>query len=411
MTADITGTITNSSAPAGAGAPAPQPAAPREIVTNTVRISGADLLRLEEEMDAKNPGGSPRRSFLRWPFPKEAVLVEMIQPSGATSRLRYACRNLSTTGIGILHSTYVHIGTKCIVHLPRLDGGVATFAAIVARCMHYRGVIHEVGLKFDAALNVREYVGIDPMRGGFTMEHVDPGKLTGSLLHIDDSSMDRRLVRHHLRETNLNIVSAETASQALARASEGFDVIICEHDLPDMTGPALAESLRSQSIPTPIIMTTSDTRLAKDASQRSPCVSAYLLKPLTQEVLLRAMAEFMLMSRGDSDSGGPIYSTLAQTDSAFGFVPEFVEELREVSIRLGAGLEAKDTAALKRTCAQVRGAAKGVGFAIVGTAAESAVLALEHPDKATEWGRAVRALMGACARVKVKEVKVIQKAA
>lgn len=370
---------------------------------NTVRISAVELMKLDQEMSAKKSGTNPRRTFLRWPFQRQAILIEMQQPGGAMSQLRYACRNLSTTGLAILHSTYVHTGTRANVHLPDLEGNIHPKLAKIVRCVHYKGVIHEVGLRFDQPINVRDFVQLDPMEGAFTMEHVDPEKLNGAVLHVDDSAMDRRLVRHYLRDTNLNVTTCETGEQAIARAGEGYDVILCEHDLPDMKGTTLVEMLRAKGIQTPIIMTTGDARVTTQQEAREVHASAYLCKPFTQDQLLRAMAEFMLMEATDSDSGGPVYSTLTAADSAFGFVPEFAEELRGMVTKLAQAIDKKDTAVLKRVAAQIRGAAKGMGFAIIGSAADSTVGALERAPDAAETIRSVRSLMGLCTRVRVRE--------
>jgi CheY-like chemotaxis protein len=382
----------------------PSPNDPKREAVNTVRISAIELMKLEQEMAAKTGQGSPKRGFLRWSFPKQAVLVEVTQPSGTTSQLRYACRNLSTTGMGILHSAFVHAGTKVLVHLPDLEDNIHLTPAKVVRCSHYRGVIHEVGIRFDRPINIRDFLRLDPMGGAFTMEHVNPEKLNGSVLHVDDSSMDRRLVRHHLRDTNLNVVNAETVEQALARSNEGFDMIICEHDLPDGPGTKLIEALRGKGVQTPIILTTSDASIiVKQQSDESARASAYLIKPFSQDQVLRALGEFMLTESVDSDSGGSVYSGLKETDPAYSFVPEFVEELRQTVQKLNAAVEKKDLQTLRRIAVQVRSAAKGLGFQVVGAAADTAANTLNNPENEREWMRSVRMLIGLCLRVRVRE--------
>lgn len=376
---------------------------PKPQQTNTVRISAVDLMKLDQEMNLKKSGHNTRRAFIRWPFAKQSLAVEMHQPGGVGSTLRYACRNLSTTGMGILHSSYVHSGTRCVVHLPGLEGNIHPTPAKVMRCIHYKGIIHEVGIGFDAPLNIRDFVQLDPLDGLFTMEHVSPDRLSGSVLHVDDSSLDRRLVRHYLKDTNLNVVTADNGEQALARSGEGFDIVLCENDLPDMTGVKFIESMRAKGLQMPIIVTTSDGRVTSRNEAREARASAYICKPFTQDQILRALAEFMLMEASDTDSGGPVYSLLTPADSAFTFVPEFIEELRGTADKVNAALAKNDVVVLKRLCSQVRGSAKGLGFAIVGSAAESAVSALERGKVPADWSRAVRTLVGLAMRVRVRE--------
>lgn len=370
--------------------------------TNTVRISAIDLIRLEQEMTARK-GGDVRRTFIRMPFQKHAITIEVAQPGGMKSSLRYAVRNLSSTGIGFLHSSFIHNGTLCTVHLPDLEGNIHPTMAKVVRCQHFKGIVHEIGLLFLKPINIRDFIPMDLMDGGFAMEAVKCEKLTGAVLHVDDSAIDRRLVRHYLRDTNLNVVNAEDGAGALARAAEPFDIVLCEQDLPDMTGVQLIESLRAKGIQTPIIITTGDAKMAVRQEARDAKASAYLNKPFSQEALLRAIAEFLLMDTSDSDSGGPLYSSLQPTDSAFGFVPEFAEELRRSVTKLNSAMDADDLSVVKRTCAQIRGAAKGMGFASLGAAADATLIALQTATSVKDAAKPLRSLIGMCVRVRFRD--------
>jgi CheY-like chemotaxis protein/HPt (histidine-containing phosphotransfer) domain-containing protein len=377
---------------------------------NTVRLSANELSKLYSEMDAGTAANHPKRAFLRAAFQKLAVRVELHQAAGASTSLNYACRNLSGTGIGLVHSAYVHVGTRCTVHLPTLAGPVAPIPAKVVRCRHVKGLVHEVGIQFDQPINVRQFVELDPQQGGFAMEHVDPSRLSGSLLHIESSSMDRRLVRHYLRDTQLNITSVETAEEGLKRASEGFDVIMCAVELGEQDGRQVAQQLRAAGIQATIILVASDPRMVEELVAESTRANAHLVKPLSEQKLLRALGEFLLMGASNPDGGGAIVSTLSGDHPNAKFVEEFTEDLRQMASELNKAITSDDTAVVRRVALQIRGVAPELGFAVIAESAEAAMNAVSVAMSVTEAAASVRSLISMCMRARAQELGEKRKA-
>lgn len=387
------------------------PPLPPNHQTNTVRMKATELQKLNEELEAANRGGHHARKSIRLEYLQLSVRVEMHQGGGATTNLQYAARNISGDGIGILHNSYVHPSTRCTVYLKHRDGREIPIEASAVRCRHVKGLIHEVGLRFKTPINVREFLNVDPMDGRFTLEAVDPQKLTGSLLHVEDSPMDRRLVRHYLAETALNIVSVEDGKTALERIGEGFDAIIVDNDLSDMTGMVLVEQMRSKGITAPIIMLTADTRPSAKEAARAARVSAVLSKPTTKEIVLQALAEFLMIDNaGSADAGGALTSTLSPGDPTFKFVPEFVDELKQFAEKINKAIAANDTGAARRLAYQIKGAAPALGFASIGEAANTAMLALDATGGVADCAKQLRLLVSLCLRAKAKDDKEQRKA-
>ncbi|MBL8991153.1 MAG: response regulator [Phycisphaerae bacterium] len=373
--------------------------------TNTIRMEAADLLRLFLDLDrADETNRKANREFQRFAFRRTGVRIDMTQPGGQPTRLLYATRNLSNQGVGVLHSAYVHLGTPCVVHLPLLAGGTAAASGRVIRCRHVRGQIHEVGVRFDEPINPREFVPLDPIRGNFTLENIDPARLTGSVLHVDDSAIDRRLVRHYLRETGLNVIGVENAADAMARCGEPFDVILCADVLPDSSGLSLVEQLRAHGVQTPVILLVAERSDEGTAAAQEAKVSATLVKPFAQQQLHRALAEFLLADAGGKDVGGAIYSTLRPEDATYGFVPEFLEELRRTVGGLSKAIADADPDTARRLCFQIRGSAPSLGFQVIAAAAEAALSALAQRGIADASGQ-LRALVFSCMRARVRDEK------
>lgn len=377
----------------------------REEPRNTLRMGAQSLERLRSDLGTRQSRGdqSRRRVFMRWPFPQGGVEIEMHHPGGTSKTLRYACRDLSGGGMSILHGAYIYVGTRCTVTLPHPVDGTRAVKGKVVRCEHYRDKIHEIGIRFNAPIDVREFLSLDPFAGAFALEHVDPNELSGSLLHVEDSPTDRRLVRHHLRDTSLTIVGVETAGEAISRAKEGWDVILSDFDMPDTDGIQLTSQLRAAGVVTPIILVSSDTRHALRAQAREAGANAFCTKPVTREQLLRAIAEFLILGGLNGEGGGPIYSTLKPDDASANFIPDFVEELHRFSTALQKSLADDDAGAARRLCSQIKGAAPALGFEPIAVLAESAHTAITASMSVTESSRAVKSLISACARARTRD--------
>jgi len=389
---------TSTGRPAGSHAAAMQASGP----LNTLRLSPVELNKLWQELDAATPGKHPQREFIRWPFQRASVKIELRQMAGSVANLTLACRNLSSTGIAMLHNAYVYPGTGCTLHLQHLNGVSVPVAGKVVRCRHVRGLAHELGVQFTAPLNIRDYVALDPAQGAFNQEAVSPAKLQGVLLHIDDSTMTRRLFRHHLRDTQLEIVNAETAEDGIKRCVEGFDMVLCDYELAGCPGPAMLEKLFTAGVICPIVMLTADSRSALAANARDSRASAYLQLPVSQEQLLRAMAEFLLTDSNSADAGGPVYSTLNADHPTADFIGEYVDDLRKKGAELGAALAAEDAAAIRRICNDIKSVAPELGFATVAEAARNTVAALDALNSIADSMRQIRVVMGICLRARVK---------
>jgi len=370
--------------------------------TNTLRLNAATLTRLIAEMEVGSSAHNSARSLVRWPFLKLAVTVAIHQGAGNSTRLQLACRNLSGEGVGLLHSSFLHTGTRCTVYLPQLVGAVVPVDGKVVRCRHVRGLVHELGIAFDKPINIRQFVSRDPTRGLFTLEHVDPTRLQGVVLHIDDSAMRRKLVRHYLRDTSLEIVNAETGQEGLDRASDGFDLILADYDLHGIPGPSLVAAIRAKGLQTSIVMLTVNSRLAFNSDGDESRANAYLQLPINEEQLLRGVAEFLLADGSNADAGGPVFSTLPGGHPSNQFVVEFVEEARRLANGLLLAMSGDDVVGVRRMCNEVKNVSSEVGFGMIAESAQAAVTALDASMSVADAQRQLRSLASMCMRVKTR---------
>lgn len=349
-----------------------------------------------QQHDPKGDDGR-RREFVRWPFRAASVELRLYQPGNSVaSEIRVACRDLSCGGMSVVHSAYMHTGSKVVLRLPRPDGELIEVSGFVSRCRHVRGVIHEIGIRFDRPIHARDFVRLDPFSDCFSLESVKAEELKGHLLYVDDSPIDQKLVKHYLRETGLRLTLCDDPAKAIAVAGEGCDLILTDHDMPGMTGAELVTKLREEGINTPVILVTSDTSAATRATLQAARVNAFLTKPLRPDVLLRAVAEFMVVGATTS----AMHSSLPKTDPNYPLVEGFVAQARQYVKRLNDAIERDDAATARSIALQIKGVAPALGFEAIALLASEAVKSLSASMSVAESIRPMRMLIAACERAR-----------
>jgi len=125
----------------------------------TLRLTDAEHGKLQDQSD-HNPE-TAKSGAARVRFPKGTqVRVEMTYGDGTRAFLQAPGRDLSEGGIGIYHNSYVHTGIACSVTLRTVDGEQITRTGRVARCIHLRGAVHEVGIRFEQPLDLSLFVPV-----------------------------------------------------------------------------------------------------------------------------------------------------------------------------------------------------------------------------------------------------------
>lgn len=116
------------------------------------------------------------------------------------------------------------------------------------------------------------------------------------VLVVDDQPDARALVRGMLGELGVTqIFEAADGKEAMSftdAAMDMIDVIICDWNMPKMSGIELLRQMRSVSYDVPFLMVTGRSDLDLVASAKSSGVTAYIRKPFSPahlEVKLRVI--------------------------------------------------------------------------------------------------------------------------
>lgn len=132
---------------------------PKALVIDTLRISEEQRRQILAELDVNQSEQAVknRREHERHCFQDpNGMLVVISHPGGNVVKYRVTPRNLSAAGVGFLHGNFLHAGTACLIAVRTRDGKAMLVNGRVVRCCHVQGNVHEIGVQFDAPIEVDE---------------------------------------------------------------------------------------------------------------------------------------------------------------------------------------------------------------------------------------------------------------
>jgi signal transduction histidine kinase/CheY-like chemotaxis protein len=109
------------------------------------------------------------------------------------------------------------------------------------------------------------------------------------VLVVDDQFINRTILERQLSPCGIAVTLARSGAEALAALETGsFDVILTDHDMPEMDGLALASRIRSAGIATPIMLLSSNPSAAR-AGEGAEFFATILQKPILRADLYRRL--------------------------------------------------------------------------------------------------------------------------
>jgi len=121
------------------------------------------------------------------------------------------------------------------------------------------------------------------------------------VLLVDDSAVMRKIIQRNLKESGLVVdefLEAGDGKQALDVVnSNDVDLILCDWNMPNMSGIEFVRTLCSLNLPKKIhvVMVTTEGSDAKIAEAKESGVDGYLTKPFTPDQLRDTLGEFLLV--------------------------------------------------------------------------------------------------------------------
>lgn len=330
--------------------------------TNSLNMSRQELELVLDSLDHDPSGkGSTKRQAARMAYRETGIELEIFQPGGST-RILVACRNMSRTGLGFLHSSYLHVGTEVIATLPHRTLKQVKVEGTLVRCRHVKRHIHDVGVQFKTPLNLHDFMEIDTLAQAFSCEKVDPKQLKGTLLIVAEYAIEQGCIQSMLSDTPMEFVSASGVDQGVAAARKGCDIILCDDSFENGSGEEFIAKARQNGVRCPIIIMSADRSLQARARLRAAAASGFLEKPLVHDLLLRAIAEFLVVPGEKAADASPLFSTLPANSPLADLADDFVVDLHACANDVEKFVKAGDLAALRKRVLRVAGAAPALGF-------------------------------------------------
>jgi PAS domain S-box-containing protein len=190
------------------------------------------------------------------------------------------------------------------------------------------------------------------------------------ILLVEDSPDNRTLTVAYLQETPYRVEIAENGAIAYAKFIAGhYDLILMDRQMPVMDGLTATRAIReweqaNQRPPTPIIALTASALKGDQEKCVAAGCTAYLTKPIKQEVLLQAIKEHSTAAprtSNEEDSGKG--SILVHANPNFAdLIPAFLQNRRQDVTAMLDALDRGDFATVESLGHGMKGAGGSFGF-------------------------------------------------
>jgi CheY-like chemotaxis protein len=215
------------------------------------------------------------------------------------------------------------------------------------------------------------------------------------ILLVEDSPDNRTITVAYLKDTPYRVDIAENGAIACEKFTAGhYDLVLMDRQMPVMDGLTATRAIReweqaNRRSPTPIVALTAAALKGDQEQCMAAGCTAYLTKPIKQEVLLQAIKELVLVAPPSSQEESSRKDTiLVRANSKFAdLIPGFLQNRRQdVSAMLDA-LDRGDFETVESMGHGMKGAGSSYGFQAItdiGAALEQAAERVDN-DASRKW--------------------------
>ena len=337
---------------------------------DNLRLGDSDLESLLDVMDQNAMGapGQERRPDARYRYRQTVrVRARVDHPGGTTQIFRVKVRNLSRTGMGFLHGSFLHQGTRVCVYLVELSGKEQPAEGQVVRVRHVRGQVHEIGVRFAHPINLAQFVRFSE-EDSQASDKVS-WKFTGHLLCVHSNPDLLRIDRVRFEDAGMKVtVAASLAVAQTAAKSSVFDVVALE--VADASAAkAAVQAMRDAGCKCPLLAITGEG--ADAAALKSEGFAAVLRNSFDQFHALRALRD-AIGTEPQRGATPPLVSALWHQPGMQPLIAEFVDRLRTSLAAIEAQIAANDVAAVAGAIAAIKAGGEGFGYPCIASVAAAA---------------------------------------
>ena len=122
-----------------------------------------------------------------------------------------------------------------------------------------------------------------------------------NILVVDDDEGMRKLIGAMLKRMNVDLVteasSGDEALECLSTAREPFNLVICDWEMPGVSGIDLFKQVHASGPKLPFLMVTGRSDLESVAAAKKAGIVGYLVKPISPQQLRAKIAVLLLADR------------------------------------------------------------------------------------------------------------------
>lgn len=364
-------------------------------------LSDAERIRLLDQLDQADGLAVGRRKSPRLEYRLAGVPVTIEHSGGGRARVFAPTRNISTGGIGLLVTCFLHRGTRVVVTLPGVSGKPRACAGTVAYCRFLGGRIHEIGVSFIERVNVEEFCGPEARVASDDTPKPpeEPKPLSGVVVVVCPREAERVLTVSRLRQCGLDAAGVDSVGGAIDRVRRlGASAVVCDMKLSGDDLSALVMSLGELSAALPVVglVYPAQPEGVKDAIQSG--MAACLEGPLSRGHVYETMQRVLSASSGYVPTGESLQRRPDDAQSV-DMVRYYLGLIKEAVRQINQAIEAGDAPTLRKHCEQFSATAPGYGFRAVGLAAREALAALNGSASIEESKPRLRTLLNVCDRL------------
>jgi signal transduction histidine kinase/CheY-like chemotaxis protein/HAMP domain-containing protein/HPt (histidine-containing phosphotransfer) domain-containing protein len=191
--------------------------------------------------------------------------------------------------------------------------------------------------------------------------------LRGTVLLVEDSADNQRLIGLYVRQTGAEVELAENGQIGVEKAMAGnFDLVLMDMQMPVMGGLEATQLLRQTGYGGPIVALTANAfKEDRERAAQAGC-DDFLTKPIDRPAFSRVLRQY-LAPRDDTSAPGDSASDL--DDSIYELAVHFVDGLPQWVDKLQAAHGASNLAELKSLAHQLKGLGGSFGYPEITAAA------------------------------------------
>jgi CheY-like chemotaxis protein/HPt (histidine-containing phosphotransfer) domain-containing protein len=207
------------------------------------------------------------------------------------------------------------------------------------------------------------------------------------ILLVEDSTDNRTITMAYLQETPYRIEFAENGAVAYEKFTTGrYDLVLMDRQMPVMDGLTATRAIREWELAnhrarTPIIaLTASALKGDREKFEAAGC-TAYLTKPIKQEVLLRAINEHSEGAHPSSKENSGEDTIVVRANPEFAdLIPAFLQNRGQDVIAMRGALDRGDFSTVASLGHGMKGAGATFGFQAISDIGASLEHAAESAD-------------------------------